>query len=213
MFVISRVTCITTRCVPYPPCGVRERWSTSLKKATQGTALTTDLLRSFRFSTSCLPSSSRIALHVLCACTTSSMHFALVRGTLNPLQNLLAVARQRTRANKATYACFSIPQNHMTQYPTLYYSTASFSVALWVQSLPYWRPCTRRHPAGCVLGRPVSCLYGATWGFATVPTVPAAVCNLHRPCIAGHAELVAPRHAVGWTSNLTTKVSGPGLRG
>ena len=28
------------------------------------------------------------------------------RGTLNPLQNLLAVVRQRTQANKATYACF-----------------------------------------------------------------------------------------------------------
>ena len=28
------------------------------------------------------------------------------RGTLNPLQSLLAVVRQRTQANKATYACF-----------------------------------------------------------------------------------------------------------
>ena len=28
------------------------------------------------------------------------------RGTLNPLQNLLAVVRQRTQANRATYACF-----------------------------------------------------------------------------------------------------------
>ena len=28
------------------------------------------------------------------------------RGTLNPLQNLLAVVRRRTRANQATYACF-----------------------------------------------------------------------------------------------------------
>ena len=46
-----------------------------------------------------------------------------------------------------------------------------------------------------------------------MPTVPAAVRNHHRPCIAGRAEHVAPRHAVGGTSNLTTKGSGPGLRG
>ena len=37
------------------------------------------------------------------------------RGTLNPLQNLLAVVWQRTQANKATYAFFFMPQKHMTQ--------------------------------------------------------------------------------------------------
>ena len=61
----------------YPPRGVGEWCSTSLKGATQGTALTTDLLSSVQLWTSSLPSSSLSALHVLRACTTSGMHFAL----------------------------------------------------------------------------------------------------------------------------------------
>ena len=39
------------------------------------------------------------------------------RGTLSPLQNLLAVVQQRTHANKATYACFLLPQQHMNKTP------------------------------------------------------------------------------------------------
>ena len=71
-------TCSTLSLPPdvYPPRGVRAWSSTYLKGATQGTALTTDPLRSSRLSTSCLPSSSRTASHVLCACTTSSTRFA-----------------------------------------------------------------------------------------------------------------------------------------
>ena len=73
---------------------------------------------------------------------------------INPLQNLLAVVRRRTQANQATYACFSMPQKHTTRNRTLCCSTASFSAALWVQCSPSWWHCTRRRPAGCVLGRP-----------------------------------------------------------
>ena len=137
------------------------------------------------------------------------------RGTLNPLQNLLAVVRQRTLPSKAAYACFFIPQQHMTQYRTLCYSTAPFRSALWVQSLQFWLPHVRA--ATCILigvqqgvcwDGPVPCLCGATWGCTRVPTVLADVCNLHRPCIAGNAELVATRQSVGRTTGLTTQLVG-----
>ena len=49
----------------------------------------------------------------------------------------------------------------MTQCRTFTYSTASFSASLWVQSLQFWWPCTRRHPARCALRR--------AWGAARFP--------------------------------------------
>ena len=64
--------------------------------------------------------------------------------------------------------------------------------------------------ACCVSSVPSLC--SATWGCTRVPTVPAVTCRLHRPCIAGHADPVTPRPAVGGTGCLTTKVSGSGLR-
>ena len=149
-------TCLMLLLPPaaYPPRGVREWWSTSLKEATHGTALTTDLLRSFRLSTSCLPSSSRSALYVLCACTTSSMHFALAEEHSTRCRTCWRLCGNAPRLARPRMPTFSMPHQHMTQYRTLHYSTASFSAALLVQSLPFWWLCTRRHPAGCMLGRP-----------------------------------------------------------
>ena len=138
----------------YPPRGVREWWSTSLKEATQGTALTSDRFRSFRVSTSCSRSSSRSALHALCACTTSSTHFALAEERSTLCRTCWLLCGNIPRLTRPCMLAFSMPQKHMTQYRTLYYSTASFIAALWVQRLPSSWPCTRRHPAGCVLGRP-----------------------------------------------------------
>ena len=87
-----------------------------------------------------------------------------------PAAELLAVVwlRVRTQANKASYACFFMPQKHKTRYHPLYYSTASSSAALWVQAVPFWWPCTRRHPEECVLRRPgplpLSCNVGLRKG-------------------------------------------------
>ena len=50
------------------------------------------------------PPSERIARAV---CLHNQQYaFRPGRGMLNPLQNLLALVRQRTQANKAAYACF-----------------------------------------------------------------------------------------------------------
>ena len=46
-----------------------------------------------------------------------------------------------------------------------------------------------------------------------VPPVPAAVCNLCRPCAAGHASPVTPRLVVGGTSSHSAEVGGPCIRG
>ena len=43
--------------------------------------------------------------------------------------------------------------------------------------------------------------------------VSAAVCNLCRPCAAGHASPVAPRPVIGGASCRTTKVGGAGICG
>ena len=105
-------------------------------------------------STSCMPSSSRSALHVLCVCTTSSMHFALAEEHSSRCRTCWRLCGNAPRLTRPRMPTFSMPQKYMTQYRALYYSTASFSAAWWVQSLPFWWPCTRRHPAGCVSGRP-----------------------------------------------------------
>ena len=100
--------------------------ATFLKEATHETALTTDRFRSFRLSTSCLPSSTQSAFRVLFACPTRTIYaFRPGRGTLNPLQNLLAVVRQRTQANKVTYACFF--------YAAKAYESAPYALRMGVQ--------------------------------------------------------------------------------
>ena len=159
------------------------------------------------------------------------------RGTLNPLQNLVAVMRQWTQANKATYAClFDAAKAYDSVLHTLLLHRLlqccvvgpvfAILVAMYSSASSRVRVVTALHvsPAfavqrGLVQGRPLveveilnHCIMTPKTGrFNT--TVPVAVCDLHRPCIAGHAELVAPRHAVGWTGHLRKKVSGPGLCG
>ena len=149
-------TCLTLLLPPdaYPPRGVREWLCTDLKGATQGTVLTTDPLRSFRLSTSCLPSSSRNAPHVLCACTTSSMHFAPAEEGSTLCRTCWQLCGGAPRLTRPRMPVFSMPQKHTTRYRTLCCSIASFSAALWVQCSPSWWHCTRRRPAACVLGRP-----------------------------------------------------------
>ena len=149
-------TCLTLSLPPdaYPPRGVREWLSTYPKGATQGTALTTDPFRSFWLSTSCLRSSSRNASHVLCASTTSSTHFSPAEERSTLCRTCWQFCGSAPRLTRPRMPVFSMPQRHMTRYRTLCCSTASFSAALWVQCSPSWWHCTRRRPAGFVLGRP-----------------------------------------------------------
>ena len=113
----------------YPPRGVREWLSTYLKGATQGTAQTTDPLRSFRLSTSCLPSSSRNASHMLCACTTSSKHFAPAEERSSRCRTCWQLCGGAPRLTRPRMPGISMPQQHMIRYRTLCCSNASFSAA------------------------------------------------------------------------------------
>ena len=88
--------------------------ATFLKEATHETALTTDRFRSFRLTTSCLPSSTQSAFRVLFACPTRTIYaFRPGRGTLNPLQ----IAPRQTRSRMLA---FFMPQKHMSQRRMLY---------------------------------------------------------------------------------------------
>ena len=78
--------------------------------------------------------SERIARAV---CLHDQQHsFRPGRGTLNPLQNLprrrFCGSAPRLTSLRPRMPAFSMLQKHMTSYRTLYYSTASFSAALWV---------------------------------------------------------------------------------
>ena len=148
--------------------GVRELQCNSLKKEMQGTAITTDRLRSSRLSTSCSPSSSRSALHVLYTCTTRNVRSALAaeRSTRYRTSRLyrLAVVQQRTQASKATCACpfdatkayDSVP--HALRFHHLLQCVAMGPTCAIQSAIATSIVCTRRRSAGCVLGQLCPCL-------------------------------------------------------
>ena len=136
------------------------------------------------------------------------------RGKLNPLHNLLAVVRQRTQAKKATYTCLFDAATAYGSVPRtlLLHRLLQCGVtgpAFAVLAAIY----TRRHPAGCGLGQPSPRLLRCNAGSHKGAPCPAAVCNLCRPCAAGHASPVAPRPVMGGTGCHTADVGGPGIRG
>ena len=121
--------------------------------------------------------SERIA-HAVCL-HDQQYAFRPGRGTLNPLQKLLAVVRQRTQAKQATHACFfdaaktydSVPHTPLLHHRPLQCGVVGpvFAILVAMYSSVSSRVC---------VGTALSPTFVVQRGVgARVPTVPAAVCK------------------------------------
>ena len=80
------------------------------------------------------------------------------RGTLNPMQKLLAVVQQRTQANKPMYACFCYASKAHDSVPHAVLLHRLLHCGVEGPVLPFCRPCAFGMQQGACWVGPVPCL-------------------------------------------------------